>query len=67
MLAAADLRVQRAVFNQIDPEQPAMGISLHAVLVHAVNSDFVRRLATFAYQPQHLGDGVAEWPNRADP
>ena len=37
MLAAADLGIQRAVFVQIHPEEAAVGVFLHVVLIHAVD------------------------------
>jgi len=67
MLAAADLGIQRAVLEQIDPEEPAVGVFLHVVLIHAVDGEFIRGLSTLADQPEYLGDRIAKRPNCAYP
>ena len=67
VLAAADLREQRAVSRQNDAQQSAVHVFLHAVLVHAIDGCLVCRLRALPDEPQNLDDSVAERPDRVDP
>ena len=63
MLTAADLGKQRRTLGKAHAQQAAIAVFLHVVLVHAVGCLFFLGLRTLAYQPKHLTDGVAQWPD----
>ena len=67
VLTAADLRKQRSIVPQADAEQPAIGVFLHAVLVHAVNGALVLWLSTLTNQPEKFSDGITDRANCRDP
>jgi len=67
VLTAADFRIELAVVGETYPQKAATRIFLHAVLVHAVDGDFVDRLGTFPDQPEQFDNCIADRANNAKP